>query len=158
MEAIRAGANNHDATEYANAKSIDRPNFIPINVEVPIAPKGYGKPGEVEQLLPKGWLKGHEPPVDAADMKLTSTNPDMESVKRPMTEEEPAPQQAVSATVEKPIVNETPKPVQEELPEGWNTKDFTWPSLRALCIKVAMKTPHNRTNAVSLILKATGGG
>lgn len=148
LEAIRAGANNHDATEYANASSEDRPRFIPINVEIPILPKGYGKPGEIEQLLPKSFAK-----IKAPVAALPSTDLTAESVKRPMTEPE------VSAVVENASSNEAPaKAVPAapiELPDGWDTKDFPWPDLRNLCLKVANRTPHSRTDGVNLIRLST---
>lgn len=151
LEAIRAGANIHDATEFANARQEDRPRFIPINVEIPLAPKGYGKPGETEQLFPNSFSK-----VKVPVAPLPSTDPESESVKRPMmVEAVQSPDLFEKPAVAAEPVAPPPPPLEPvELPEGWDTKDFPWPNLRTLCLRIAGKTPHSRTDGANLIRAA----
>lgn len=154
MEAIRAGAAIDEATRYANADPSDIPIFTktaPIR-ETPIESKGYGKPGEQSQLLPRGWAEGDVPTPRAID-------PESESFKRPVidtgeAQKVAAPDRPISADVETPPVIEAPKVARKRpppLPADWDSKDFPWPKLRALCMALGLAAPANRTEAVRVI-------
>lgn len=163
LDALRCGANIHDATEFANASPQEQPRYIPINVHEAPVPQGYGKPGEVAQLLPDGWAIGKPPDTDEKKVVVVTEHtkplPDpvaQPALSLPLPEPPPKPKPPpvpVLPQVQHKALIEQNKDIIDLLVTG-REEEVTWPKIRTLCMQLGLRSPRSRLDGANAIKKA----
>ncbi len=133
LEAIRAGSNNADASDYANGK-----------IDHIIKPASKAAPVERERLIPEAWT---------AEPKLPPSPEDGTEVRKRGTlslKPTAAPEVQVAVDAAPEIVAEVVPPAKPAIPPDFDVPTFPWQQLRALATSMGCSA-NGRADAVASI-------